>query len=63
MKHGVKPDEAKQKKTADPKKNEKAKEKDANGEDEDSSESDSDDDSSEDKVFVTKIHDIDFTRY
>ncbi|XP_014496389.2 histone deacetylase HDT3 isoform X2 [Vigna radiata var. radiata] len=49
VKHGVKPDEAKQKKTADPKKNEKAKEKDANGEDEDSSESDSDDDSSEDK--------------
>ncbi|WVZ06458.1 hypothetical protein V8G54_019804, partial [Vigna mungo] len=49
VKHGVKPDEAKQKKTEDPKKNEKAKEKDANGEDEDSSESDSDDDSSEDK--------------
>ncbi|QCD98014.1 hypothetical protein DEO72_LG6g2729 [Vigna unguiculata] len=49
VKHGVKPDEAKQKKTTDPKKNEKVKEKDANGEDEDSSESDSDGDSSEDK--------------
>ncbi|KAG2406147.1 Histone deacetylase HDT1 Histone deacetylase [Vigna angularis] len=59
VKHGVKPDEAKQKKTADPKKNEKAKEKDADGEDEDSSESDSDDDSSEDKIEAGKKRNID----
>ncbi|KAK8473603.1 hypothetical protein PHAVU_001G186300 [Phaseolus vulgaris] len=49
VKNGVKLDEAKQKKIADPRKNEKAKEKDTNVEDEDSSESDDDDDSSEDK--------------
>ncbi|KAL9332054.1 hypothetical protein ACSQ67_001664 [Phaseolus vulgaris] len=52
VKNGVKLDEAKQKKIADPRKNEKAKEKDTNVEDEDSSESDDDDDSSEDKVSI-----------